>query len=304
MAIVNGKFPLAILEYKKAFSLNGIHPFAKDYYNASLCAVQLNSKKQTFIWIDRLLKEALNHKVIESDTSFTLITKSKSWKKYLKLKPNVYPKELLDTLQSLHSNDQHFRKMPGSYKIYGDTIRKIDVENDRILRSIIGQYGYPSEKLLGLSDGINFEHNFEIVIWHQTTANQISDYTNILINAAQNGLIVPQRAAALIENQSGNIPYGMDAFLSIECLTCGDSLKNKLYKKLFYYEISKERTAKFDLERAKIGLEPLDDYNRKVLFSLKNKKYKFYGIKGVPNYIFKEDKDVNSFIENLKSINE
>lgn len=301
--IVDGDEKLAINEYKTAFLIDSIVPLAKDYYNASICAIKSKKYDFAFDWCKTLVKSGLSKAFFEKNELFKPITDKKKWKELLEYKISDFNQNLIDTLNNLYVQDQYYRAKIGSYKVYGDSIKMIDKNNDRILLDIIKRYGYPSEKLLGLSEGIGFEKKFEMVIWHQTTLNRISDYTQILISAAKNGLISPQRAGSLIENHTGLSLYNMEPYYRVICSTCSDSIQSDVANKIFYWDMPGEKVAKYDSLRSEIGLESLQDYNKKILYVIKNKPpYIFYGQKASPNFIFRSDKDVIEFKKGEKYI--
>lgn len=301
--IVNGDGNSAVDKYQKAFLVNGTEPLAKDYFNASICAIKLKKFDLAFNWCKILVENGLSKEFIENNKLFNQITDKRKWKRLETSEISSFRKNLIDTLNDLYTRDQYYRAKPGSYKIYGDSIKMIDEQNDRILLDIIKRYGYPSEKLLGLSEGIVFEKKFEMVIWHQTTLNRISDYTNILLNASKSGLITPQRAGALIENHTGLSLYNMQPYYRLICSTCSDSIQSNIANKLFYWIMPEKKVAKYDSSRSEIGLEPLQDFYKKTLYIIKNKSpYIFYGERAIPNFIFRSDEELIEFSMNEKYI--
>lgn len=301
--IINEDYSSSVNEYLQAFQIKGIDPFAKDYYNASLCAIQENKMNLAFDWCKKLVDNGLDKKIIENNPSFLPLVGSKKWKNLISTEPSSFRKSLIDTLNNLYIRDQYYRIKPGSYKIYADSIKMVDKQNDRILRDIIGRYGYPSEKLLGFSNGVGFDQKFEMVIWHQTNLNKISDYTDILRDASKSGLVPPQRAGALIENHTGLSLYNMEPYYKLSCSMCSDSIQSDISKKLFYWEIPKEKLARFDSLRSEIGLESLQDFKMKTLYALEHDSpYLFYGKGAISTFIFRSDEEVVDYQKEKKYI--
>lgn len=308
LAIVDNDFHTALDFYSKAFALNP-KPLAKDIYNYAMCSFLLKKYKNTYKSFNKLMGLGLsieeikkNEVLIKEKEVINRISKNYTSFKDKSLKNiNVF---LRDSLRKIADQDQLFRRMSGSYKVYGDTIRKIDKENNKKLLSIIEKYGYPNEYLVGVSRNLNPSQNFDIVIWHQTQTNFIHDYTNILKEAVKKGRIDPHRASELIENQQGDDRYSSQILYKISCPSCSKDVIDKINKKLFYYDIKDSIKAKINDEREKIFLENIDDYEKKVLFDSKPNPFKFFYKGGIPNFNFDKEEDVLITIKKMKSLNE
>ena len=311
LSIVNGDYGRALIFYQHVLP-NSQKSFIKDFYNAALCAILIKNNKLALRYTKELLQKGLPIDSIETNKYFQPILAFAEWEKI----KNQYSlirekydshinKPLRDTLHMLFKRDQYFRRINGSYKVYGDTIHKIDVENDRILKVIIKRYGYPNESLIGIDNDINLVKGFEFVIWHQTTLNHISDYQEILREAVKKGNVLPSRAAEIIENHIGQEIYYIHFFYRCACDNgCSDSLTSAIKNKLFFSSIPLAKKNQFNKVRQEIYLESLDDYNKKILFNLRDKRFKFLLNAAIPTFSFASEENLLEFIKPMKSISE
>jgi len=304
LAIVDNQPQKAAKFYKKAFSISNIKPFSTDLYNASINLIDINKYRIAKKYLIYMVANGLDLKYIENETAFVKIYSKKNWKKKIG-KTNIIKKNkvLIDTLNLLEYRDQYFRKLPGSYKLYDDTIRKLDINNVSILKKLIDEKGYPSEKKIGYYEGFSFSKNFEIVIWHQTASYKKVDFTTILRNAVTKGEIQPKRAAHLIENQQSEDIYLITRFFTVSCPTCTHDFQKKIQDKFFYFSLSNETIHNINKLRYQIKLESLQDQEKKNYFSINNPESKFIFYPGyISKFSFQNETDALGFINNLKFI--
>ncbi len=313
LSVTESKYPEALQQYQQAFSLH--KPIAaKDIFNAALCAALSKKEKEKQdlllqlagkgVMLTSLKKDSITYPILFQGKSTQIHKLSEAYEKSYQQGLRQFNTPLRDSLTLLYDCDQHFRRMKDSYKVYGDTIKKIDIANDRLLYQLITRYGYPSEDMIGANQNMHPRLNFDIVIWHQTSLNFIRGYAPILAEAVKKGRIDPHRAAELIQNQSGNGDMYRTMILSRYVCEkgCSDSLVHYIKGKLFYSMLQKENTEKINKNREELFLESIDDYTKKVLFDLKDNRFAFYYVSGVPNFLFPNEEDLIHSLKNKKFI--
>ena len=312
LLVVDGK-------YKEASGLFNISlenyesPFAKDYYNGAVCNILSGDRGKAVSYIKILLKKGMSINEIAKNPVVADITTTNPWKRLVRnsikntTKSPITPElSLKAKLDELYERDQYFRRLEGSYQKYGDTIRAIDKFNDKALHSLIEENGYPTEDMVGIKENSPFINSeFDIIIWHQTKKNFISDYTSILTEASRTGRIDPHRAAELMENQAGKPLYNSAVFVKFDC-DKGCSFKTNLLikNKLFYSLQTLDQESTTDSRRAEIGLEPLSDYRKKIRFSIKDDKFLFGYRKDIPVLSFAEESVLLKVLQKFKAVDE
>jgi len=199
------------------------NPFSIDVYNLSLvCAIQKNYK-MVYVHLKTLADLSCPVSEYENETIFKIFKgfyKSKYGKRMIKYakKPTFsYNVDLRAKYDSLRIIDQYFRKKPGSYKLYSDTIYKIDTSNVNLMMSLIDKYGFPSEDLVGTNFGFSYRP-FDIIIRHNhpNTNKPITyNFHDILLKATLSGAINNGKGASLIELNAGYSYYGIMSFGTI-----------------------------------------------------------------------------------------
>jgi hypothetical protein len=106
LAIVDTNYYEALDFYKEAFA-NVKKPFAKDYYNAAICASMVGKLSLTFDYLEKIVEKGYPSDILRKDVFFHYVADTcKRWddfEKQMKLvKPNIN-KELRDTLQKLYA---------------------------------------------------------------------------------------------------------------------------------------------------------------------------------------------------------
>lgn len=312
LCITDSKYLEAIDLYQKAFKTkhNG---FSKDHYNAALCAALTGKYYLANLYVKKILNRGYPIDSLSTSRSLKSFRQTKYWKSIVREYPTILKryrdstnKILADSLDLLYYRDQLYRTKLGKYKLYGDTIRKIDIENDRLLRNIIATYGYPNEKIIGSEKSLSPRKDFDLIIWHQTSLNFIYDYSSLLIKEVNRGNIDPHRAAELIDNQRSDMSlYGTELFYRCTCDDgCSEDINRIIKNKLYYFTISEKRLTTLNQNRKQIHLETIEEYRKKVLFNLRDRRFAFFYLAGIPTYSFKTDADLLQFIGNMKFIDE
>ncbi len=281
LSITDQDYAAALNAYQYAFAAVPT-AFARDYYNAALCALLLNDEKQTYHYLAKLVEKGVSLDYLQRQPLLDSLADTRSWKKFkrkYKKQRRAYQRrvnlDLRADLDELYARDQYFRRAPGGLRVYGDTLRKIETANVQQLLTWVAQYGYPGEDLIGVADTLEQLPRFTIVIQRQTKARNGYDFFPVLRKAVQQGLLAPQAAAYLLEQQAGSSVYGTKAFLRINCNACqNDKDKPEHLGRLLIENRSEAELERIDAQRAALGLEPLDAYREKVRYSRKDERFK------------------------------
>lgn len=306
LKIVEGNYEEALAAYRQAFA-SVPSPFARDYYNAAVSAVKLEDEKQAFNYLEQLVMKGVSLPYLERQQVFDSLQTTKRWKKFGKQYPKRRKKYeetanliLRDDLDELYARDQYFRQAKGGLRVHGDTIRQIEVDNVTNLLNWINDHGYPGEALIGVADTLEELPRFSIVIQRQTAARDGYDFKGILAKAVKEGRIAPQPVAYLLDQQAGKIMYGSRAFAKINCKRCKE--KDKNYEKmqgLLVEKMSEADVEHIDQRRKQLGLEPLQDYRKKVLYSAADEQFKLNYTWSVVNYVAPSSEAADVLLERL-----
>lgn len=293
LLVLTKDYSAALDKYKDAFKAVQ-EPFARDYYNAAVCAMLTEDYEQTFHYLDELVLKGVELPFIRKQEVFKPLHETKDWEKFLKSYPKRRDKykrradlDIREDLDELYARDKYYRFAKGGLRVYADTLRKIENDNVDILLRNIQKYGYPGEKLIGVGDTIEQLPRFSIVIERQTKAKNGVDFTDILKEAVQQGNLSPQAAAYLMETQQGNRKYKTRALVKVACSNkkdCEGGKKLKGLNKYLVEKLTKEEEEKINALRATIGLEPVNDYRKKVLYSLSDNRFMLGYKWSVANY--------------------
>ncbi|WP_137760859.1 hypothetical protein [Pontibacter sp. SGAir0037] len=311
LSIVANDYEKALSFYREAFS-KVQEPFAKDIYNAAVCATLVNDVKQAFNYLEDLVVKGVELTYLERQDVFEPLHSHKRWKKFAKKYPKNRRKYQRKTdqdvradLDELYARDQYFRQAKGGLRVYGDTLRKIENANVVILREFIDKYGYPGEALIGVADTLEDLPRFSIVIQRQTKAKKGYDFSPILKSAVSAGKLSPQAAAFLMDQQIGSNLYRSRVLVKVKCNTskkCQEEIDNSSLSSYLTEKISEEEEEKVNTIRAEIGLESLRDYKRKVLYSLNDKRFKLNYTWSVTNYNVPSKEAAEVLTENLIAV--
>jgi len=168
------------------------------------------------------------------------------------------------------------------------------------MNELIKKYGWPTEDLLGIEDIIS-PQQYEIIIIHQRNPKyRVYDYTADIKNAYENCLINANKAQYLIAviNGSDECKIMDSGILTIVY----DSLGTFQNDNLLYYQhktgflkLSENRMKEIDIKRKQTGLESLSEFRRKIIYSMKDKRFifQYYGGKSLWTYPYKADYKFN-----------
>lgn len=305
LRVVEGDYEGALVAYKQAFAAVP-SPFARDYYNAAVSAVQLNDEKQAFDYLEQLVLKGVSLPYLERQEVFDTLQASKRWQKFQKKYPKRRQKyeqaanlDLRADLDELYARDQYFRQAEGGWRVHGDTIKQIEKDNVVNLLNWISDYGYPGEGLIGVADTLEELPRFTVVIQRQTHARNGFEFQNILTKAVRQGRIAPHAAAYLLDQQAGKSQYGSRAFARIICKKCKKDKNHEKIQGLLLEKMSEEELVQIEKGRKRLGLESLQDYKKKVLYSLENDQFKLNYTWSVTNYIAPSSEAADVLLERL-----
>lgn len=284
----------ALKTYQQAFTAVP-HGFARDYYNAAVCAALTGHEKQGIDYLEKLVAKGISLEYLEQQEALEPLRAHKAWKKFAK----KYPKrrkafrentniDLRADLDELWARDQYFRQAKGGLRVHADTIRKIEADNVKTLLAWISKHGYPGEVLIGLPDTLEILPRFSIVIQRQTTARNGFDFNNVLTQAVQDGKLDPQAAAYLLDQQQGKNVYRSKVLARVICNKPEDCKDDEefgdLSSRYLVQRMSEEEEAKANELRQTLGLEPVADYREKVRYAIKDDRFKLGYDWAVTNY--------------------
>ncbi len=293
LSIVEKDYAKALEYYEQAFNAVPT-PFAKDIYNAAVCATLVNNEKAAFAYLDKLLLKGVSLPYLQRQQAFDTLRTSKQWEKFAKSYPKrrrqFKRKADLDVradLDELYARDQYFRQAKGGLRVYGDTLRKIEASNVDALLKNIKKHGYPGENLIGVADTLEELPRFSVVIQRQNKLNNGHDFKEVLEQAVHEGQLTPHAAAYLIEQQEGRNLYKSKALVKVRCENpndCKGKKKLKTIGRFLVEDLSKKEIKQVNELRSELGLENLSDYKKKVLYSLEDKRFKLGYSWSVANY--------------------
>jgi hypothetical protein len=304
IAIVDNAYEKAIQYFDSAFQKIEI-PFAKDKYNATVCYALTGNFEQCKSEIIYLLGKGLDKKMISDNEAFNCFLLSEIGEGILDLEIEpTYNVKLRDLYDSIVSADQFFRRLDhmNAFKLYSDTICKIDSSNVTFMNELINKYGWPTEDLIGIEE-LNGQQ-YEIVLIHQRNSKyQLYDYTEDVKRAYENCFISADKAQYLLARINGSDECKIldSGFVTIVYDSLGtfrvDSLPFFKHEKGFI-RFSENKTKDVDMKRKVAGIETLEEFRRKLMYSLKDKRFIFhyYGGKSIWTYPVKADYDFNSNI--------
>jgi hypothetical protein len=247
--------------------------FAKDIYNALILAKDLKRLDTLFTLLDLVKTKNFDNEYLNGLHEFADLHDNPKWKSFISMNNKVI---YIDTalrrkVDNLFTTDQFFRLKEGSYKIYGDTIKKIDSLNLEYILTLITSRGLPGEKEIGAED-FRGGHGYDIVLHHygqsRSKNKKLINLTPFLINQVLDGRIEPNRCAHILEMQQGEFNAGD---FDVHQFRFDNKDSDILAPDYPWY-----KRAMIEEYRKWICLEPLNDFYKKVVFmnNKDNKKYK------------------------------
>lgn len=241
--------------------------FCKDIYNALIISAELNEKDTFFEILQLLLVKGIPNDLLNKTAEFEKYKSDSRWQEFLSQNSKYKcPNPVLKSkISSLEIADQYFRKKEGSYKVFGDTINKIDSLNIHFLFSLIETNTFPSEDEIGVNNWAGIQ-GYEIVFHHYTQQTSLETskpkLTPIIINLVRQGKILPNRASLWLEMQNSEFTAGV---FDISKFSINGSQTNYFYPSYTY-----QNKVLIDEYRKLIYAEPIEDYYKKIAFKIKN----------------------------------
>jgi hypothetical protein len=277
LAICDSNFAQANKHYKEAFTINKEKPFSKDLLNAFYAAMDTKEYALAETYLAKMLSRYINTKVIDST-----FYKNYSGEQLDRLKPmfarhpNKYlgNKPLAIEIEKMIQWDQevrmHFAEMyDGAYMV--DSTFYVDNTNGKKLLEMFRKNGVPNEDVIG-NGGYPYvspraSPDFNILILHAMGGGERYAYLpfDTVLYKAVNTFDFDIRIFVQLINGNqikGSFRYGGLA-LNFPVLVDGCLYKGNIYTD--YWDEASEK--EIDMERAKIGLEPLEDFRKKLATS-------------------------------------
>ena len=280
--VVQDSLKKALVKYREAFHEIKT-PFAKDLYNAAICASTLKNNLLTKHYLLKLAEKKTDVNFLVKNKFFRHNFTKKFKKDYEKIYNSVKLNNFyIDTLRKMENIDQSIRnknKFNGNLVLL-ETIDP-DYNNAKSLYKLIEKYGFPSENEIGLT---NFsvlpnESSFSLILIHQFGKNYFN-FRHLLLEAIQNGLLLPNTGLELLTRIKGD-DFNSDGF--------GGYYGIGYYSTVYYmkqdstYKLSlkvyKEKEIKaINSERNKLGIDTVENFYKKAVFQEKNSDF-IFGLK-------------------------
>jgi len=285
--IIDNKYDSAVQQYNSSF-ISNTKPFAKDIYNALLCNCKVNDHKNAYRHMYKLAQLGYPVEKIKSQkvcADFWLSpygTKAKNLNKNVK---PIYDPAYRRLIYDMVYKDQQYRIIPGSYKVYGDTIYKIDKKNVDLFRKCIKKYGFPSEYKIGIDSSGVIDPIYKVIIFHQSTSDkQIYNFSADLRTAISRGELENHAGAEMIMRSDGVTLFDAWGLAEVQFDSISykknnngnmDTITTKYRSGLGVYRCSDAEAIKYNREREKIMLDPIADYYKKIKAQAKQEDFRF-----------------------------
>lgn len=193
MFIVHQNYSEALNLYQKAFKIN--EGFSNDSYNALLCAVELKNIDLVYFNARVLAEKGL---CIDFFEQFQILkNNTKYWNKIVEIvdskgKINI---DYRIELERMLSNDQNIRplRMDNS-----EAVKQVDSLNFMKFKKLVIQYGYPSERLIGIKCSENrkgIAPQPQRILLRHFYQNKYFSLDTFLLQSMKNLLIKPEEYA-------------------------------------------------------------------------------------------------------------
>lgn len=285
--IIENKYDSAAQQYDLAF-INNKQPFAKDIYNAILCNCKTNDHRKAYNYMYKLAQLGYPVEKIKSQkvcADFWLSPYGAKATNLNKTVKPIYDPAYRRLIYDMFDKDQQFRIMTGSYKLYGDTIYKIDKKNVDLFRTCIKKYGFPSEYKIGVDTSGVIQPIYWAIIIHQSTSDkQIYNFSADLRTAISKGELENHAGAQMIMRNDGVTLFDGFGLVEVQFDSVSynkhsngkiDTITRKFRSGLGVYPCTDEEAKKYNNEREKIMLEPIADYYKKIKAQVSQQDFHF-----------------------------
>lgn len=270
----------ASIYYDSAFQYKGNH-FAKDIYNASLCAIKTDRLELAKTFCKKLAEKGVGQSFFSRVPTYLKLEKTNEWKSMLQHADIVRKenqkknKSSLALIDSLVSKDQKVNKAWRNSGRANNEKEIMYLTNDTIsmqLLNIFDTAGFLSEFKIGTilnNDGLlSGMLPFDVILIHSYQNHGKGDtlFNRTLHDALVSGQITPDYYAIILDmgSYSSSRPYygAIRFYYQYKC-------------KLLLDTYDKSRIEKIDNNRAKIGLCSTNDLLKKILYRITNPKSEF-----------------------------
>lgn len=293
IAITDSAYVQAAMYYQCAFKLK-TDPFGRDLFNAMVCNALAKNNSIAYLYGKRLLKNGYSIKALKSKTSLLAFFKSSDGIQ-LENESSSFSKSSQQKIfwmqfDSIAKTDQKFRIIEPNYHVgvYLDTIDKIDSSNVVFLKQFIKKYGFPGEKLIGLNDTDLARHPYSIILLHQAYGarrGQMHNFYKTLEAAMHEGILDSRYATYMMDVCNGTDNFGNQAarfyYYAYDSIGTPDSplakwlAKNRANLQWTYEPLDQAKQAEYDVLRQNNGLEPINEYRKKLRYWLKDQDTTF-----------------------------
>jgi len=281
LAIADSNYRAALDFYKRAFA-SVPRGFARDYFNAMACAAATGDGARTIDCIDTLLSLGADPRYLKEQPSLAALlhlTRNKDLEQHLnaRVRPDGQRIAMTSLFDSLAKIDQEFRRKEGSYRVYGDTIRKIDSLNIVLIRKIIDSAGFPGERMTGISQPRSNGLPANIVFVHHCQSLSLPkgkgkyNFKSDFIQAVDEGRMDPFDFARLLAMQN-------DQGFQLGTITAEVYSYGGLTSAYMVNPFTAAAITVIDSIRLSHGLARLEDSYRKMAFALKNPRAKEFAM--------------------------
>ncbi|RYE54502.1 MAG: hypothetical protein EOP48_12180 [Sphingobacteriales bacterium] len=279
-AIIDEQYSVAIKYYREAFVVKE-KPFAKDLYNASLCAIKVNNVPLAFKFCKLLAQKGVGSGFFKAVPSYTKLPKNSEWNSVLKQAGKskdahqIASGRILRTIDSLVEKDQKFNREWRESGMAVEQRERMYAANDTIsseLKQMFDSLGFLSEDKIGATLNKNGLLSnilpFDVILVHNYQSRTQGDtlFSVILHEALLNGDISPDYYATILDmgTNLGNRPYygAVRLFTQYKC-------------KILLDDYNQNRISDIDRSRAAIGLCSTKELLKKVVYKITNPASEF-----------------------------
>jgi hypothetical protein len=286
---IDKKYDSALHNYSFAFNSRK-NVFAKDYYNAALCAVRLNKFSKADEYLTLLCKAGFDIIELKKAKAFKLYTVSANYQKIvLTLKKRdtdtiTQEKKNQNYFEELLKDDQYFRiKNSGDYihHEYAGIIKQIDSINVGKIEQFIEKNGFPNEFNCGVKSDFLCYSPIEILIIHQQfgSPTRVKNFSETILVALQKEEVLPHMGINLYYTSAGVDSLFGHCFFKLE-------QPDGTFKHGYYAKFKNGVEEKYNANRLNYNAEILDDYRKKVIYWIKNEDFLFDFTIGVDIQVF------------------
>jgi len=304
LQILDSTYQKALCYYDSAFYYSK-SPFYRDRFNNMVCNALIGNYEKCRSAVIYLLEKGMNRNLVLNNPAFSSFLLSSYGEDIHKLGLSpTYDISLRLKYDSLIIADQYFRNLKSRHyrEFYSDTIDKIDSSNVEFMNDLIRKHGWPTIDNVGIPP--SNDPQYQLIIMHQGDPKyQYYNYAEDVCSAYENCLIEPDRALFLI-SWSNNYHTNPACLITVVYDTLDlftrDSLSSFSYTTGFL-NLNAEEVSKIAKERELLGLESILDLQRKVLYSLRDKRFNLEYIGGIEFWAFTKMKDYQHASKNMIS---